>query len=82
MASLLSGSCGVTSENEVQLPFNVCGIVIIYIRYLVSVFIFQAEFTIGGVRARLEGPYNFLVIADHAENLGLVPMIAEKIPIS
>jgi hypothetical protein len=66
----------------VQLPFNVCGIVIIFAGNLAPVFIFQAECTIGGVRARLQRPYKFLVIADHAENLGLVPMIAEKIPIS
>ena len=31
-----------------------------------------------GVRARLQRPLDFLVIADHAENLGLAPMIAEK----
>ncbi|MEJ2136494.1 MAG: DUF3604 domain-containing protein [Desulfofustis sp.] len=33
-----------------------------------------------GVRARLQRPMDFLVIADHAENLGLAPMIAEKNP--
>jgi len=33
-----------------------------------------------GVRARLQRPLDFLVIADHAENLGLAPMIAEKSP--
>jgi hypothetical protein len=33
-----------------------------------------------GVRARLQRPLDFLVIADHAENLGLAPMIAEKNP--
>ena len=33
-----------------------------------------------GVRARLQRPYDFLVVADHAENLGLAPMIAEKNP--
>jgi hypothetical protein len=31
----------------------------------------------GGVRARLLRPLDFLVVADHAENLGLAPMIAE-----
>jgi len=31
-----------------------------------------------GVRARLQRPLDFLVVADHAENLGLAPMIAEK----
>jgi len=31
-----------------------------------------------GVRARLQRPLDFLVIADHAENLGLAPMIAER----
>jgi hypothetical protein len=34
----------------------------------------------GGVRARLQRPLDFLVVADHAENLGLAPMIAEKNP--
>jgi hypothetical protein len=33
-----------------------------------------------GVRARLQRPLDFLVVADHAENLGLAPMIAEKNP--
>jgi hypothetical protein len=33
-----------------------------------------------GVRARLQRPFDFLVVADHAENLGLAPMIAEKNP--
>ena len=33
-----------------------------------------------GVRSRLQRPLDFLVIADHAENLGLAPMIAEKNP--
>jgi hypothetical protein len=33
-----------------------------------------------GVRARLQRPLDFLVITDHAENLGLAPMIAEKNP--
>jgi hypothetical protein len=32
------------------------------------------------VRARLQRPLDFLVIADHAENLGLAPMLAEKNP--
>ncbi len=31
-----------------------------------------------GVRTRLSKPLDFLVIADHAENLGLAPMIAES----
>jgi hypothetical protein len=31
-----------------------------------------------GVRARLQRPLDFLVIADHAKNLGLAPMIAER----
>jgi len=34
----------------------------------------------GGVRARLQRPLDFLVVADHAENLGLATMIAEKNP--
>lgn len=33
-----------------------------------------------GVRARLERPLDFLVVADHSENLGLAPMIAESNP--
>ena len=33
-----------------------------------------------GVRARLQRPLDFIVIADHAENLGLAPMIAERNP--
>ena len=33
-----------------------------------------------GVRARLQRSLDFLVVADHAENLGLAPMIAEKNP--
>jgi hypothetical protein len=33
-----------------------------------------------GVRARLIRPLDFLVIADHAENLGLAPMIEESNP--
>ena len=33
-----------------------------------------------GVRARLLRPLDWLVIADHAENLGLAPMIAESNP--
>ena len=33
-----------------------------------------------GVRARLLRPLDFLVIADHAENLGLAPMIDESNP--
>jgi len=33
-----------------------------------------------GLRARLQRPHDFLVIADHAENLGLAPMIAESNP--
>ena len=31
-----------------------------------------------GVRARLQRPLDFLVVADHAENLGLAPLIAES----
>lgn len=31
-----------------------------------------------GVRTKLQRPLDFLVVADHAENLGLAPMIAEK----
>jgi len=34
----------------------------------------------GGLRARLLRPLDFLVVADHAENLGLAPMIAERNP--
>ncbi len=34
----------------------------------------------GGQRARLIRPLDFLVVADHAENLGLAPMIAESNP--
>jgi len=33
-----------------------------------------------GVKARLIRPLNFLAVADHAENLGLAPMIAESNP--
>ena len=33
-----------------------------------------------GVRGKLQRPLDFLVIADHAENLGLAPMIAESNP--
>ena len=33
-----------------------------------------------GVRAKLVRPLDFLVVADHAENLGLAPMIAESNP--
>jgi hypothetical protein len=33
-----------------------------------------------GVRARLQRPLDFLVVADHAENLGLAPMIEEANP--
>jgi len=33
-----------------------------------------------GVRARLLRPLDFLVVADHSENLGLAPMIAESNP--
>jgi hypothetical protein len=33
-----------------------------------------------GVRAQLQRPLDFLVAADHAENLGLAPMIAERNP--
>jgi len=31
-----------------------------------------------GVRARLQRPLDFLVVSDHAENLGLAPMISES----
>jgi hypothetical protein len=31
-----------------------------------------------GLRAKLQRPYDFLVVSDHAENLGLAPMIAES----
>jgi len=34
----------------------------------------------GGTRARLVRPLDFLVVADHAENLGLAPLIAESNP--
>ena len=34
----------------------------------------------GGQRARLIRPLDFLVIADHSENLGLAPLIAESNP--
>jgi hypothetical protein len=34
-----------------------------------------------GVKARLLRPMDFLVVADHAENLGLTPMMAEKNPL-
>ena len=33
-----------------------------------------------GVRARLQRPLDFLVVSDHAENLGLAPMIQESNP--
>ncbi|MDW4551281.1 DUF3604 domain-containing protein [Defluviimonas sp. D31] len=33
-----------------------------------------------GVRGRLQRPLDFLVVADHAENLGLAPMIEEANP--
>jgi hypothetical protein len=33
-----------------------------------------------GIRARLIRPLDFLVVSDHAENLGLAPMIAESNP--
>ena len=33
-----------------------------------------------GLRARLQRPLDFLVVSDHAENLGLAPMIAELNP--
>jgi hypothetical protein len=36
--------------------------------------------TAHGLRARLIRPLDFLVVADHAENLGLAPMIAESYP--
>jgi hypothetical protein len=34
----------------------------------------------GGARAKLIRPLDFLVVADHAENLGLAPLIAESAP--
>ena len=34
----------------------------------------------GGLSAKLQRPLDFLAITDHAENLGLAPMIAEKNP--
>ncbi len=33
-----------------------------------------------GIRARLVRPLDFLVVADHAENMGVAPMIAESNP--
>ena len=33
-----------------------------------------------GLRAKLRRPLDFLVIADHAENLGLAPLIAQSDP--
>ena len=33
-----------------------------------------------GVRARLQRPLDFLVVADHAENLGLAPLVDESSP--
>jgi len=33
-----------------------------------------------GIRVRLQRPLDFLVVADHSENLGLAPMIAESNP--
>jgi hypothetical protein len=33
-----------------------------------------------GLRVRLQRPLDFLVVADHAENLGLAPMIEESNP--
>lgn len=40
----------------------------------------EAVVSSAGVRARLQRPLDFLVVADHAENLGLAPMIAESNP--
>ncbi|MEP1471600.1 MAG: DUF3604 domain-containing protein [Halieaceae bacterium] len=34
-----------------------------------------------GVKARLARPLDFLVVADHAENIGLAPMLADSNPI-
>lgn len=34
----------------------------------------------GGAQAKLEHPLDFLVVADHAENLGLAPLIEESNP--
>ena len=33
-----------------------------------------------GLRAKLSRPLDFLVLSDHAENLGLAPMIARSSP--
>jgi len=41
----------------------------------------EAVVSSSGVRARLQRPLDFLVVADHAENLGLAPMIAESNPL-
>jgi len=41
----------------------------------------EAVVSSSGVRARLQRPLDFLVVADHAENLGLAPMIAESSPL-
>jgi hypothetical protein len=40
----------------------------------------EAVVASSGVRAKLQRPLDFLVVADHAENLGLAPMIAESNP--
>ena len=40
----------------------------------------EAVISSNGVRARLERPLDFLVVADHAENLGLASLIEESDP--
>ena len=40
----------------------------------------QAVVSSTGVRTRIVRPLDFLVVADHAENLGLAPMIHESNP--
>ena len=40
----------------------------------------EAVVSSNGVRARLQRPLDFLVVADHAENLGLAPLIEESDP--
>lgn len=38
----------------------------------------EAVVSSAGVKTRIQRPLDFLVVADHAENLGLAPMIAER----
>ena len=40
----------------------------------------EAVISSNGVRARLQRPLDFLVVADHAENLGLAPLIEDSDP--